>query len=93
MAELTRRLGRLRPAPENFLSPAELKAAREGRRSFLRTSLLAAGAAASTPADGATTRARSGHRQLAALDHQPGQSGRRTTLRLAVGASQRPAAS
>ena len=49
MAELTRRLGRLRPAPENFLSPADLEAAREGRRSFLRTSLLAAGAAAAAP--------------------------------------------
>ncbi|MDE0271647.1 MAG: sulfite dehydrogenase, partial [Gammaproteobacteria bacterium] len=49
MAELTRRLGRLRPAPENFLSEADLKAAREGRRRFLRTSLMAAGAAAGAP--------------------------------------------
>ena len=52
MAELTRRLGRLRPAPEDFLSDAELKAAREGRRRFLRTGLLAAGAAASLPVRG-----------------------------------------
>ena len=54
MAELRRRLGRLRPAPENFLSEADLKAAREGRRSFLRTSLLAAGAAASLPLNAQT---------------------------------------
>ena len=49
MAEITRRLGRLRPAPENFLSDADLRAARDGRRRFLGTSLLAVGAMAGAP--------------------------------------------
>lgn len=41
--------GRVRLAPENFLSAADLTAAQSGRRSFLRASVLMAGAAASAP--------------------------------------------
>jgi sulfane dehydrogenase subunit SoxC len=41
--------GRLRPAPENFLSEAQIQAVAAGRRDFLRKSFLAAGAALAAP--------------------------------------------
>lgn len=47
MSDLSTLLGRVRPAAENFLSAADLKAARSGRRNFLRAGMLAAGAAVS----------------------------------------------
>jgi sulfane dehydrogenase subunit SoxC len=45
MGDIVNQPGRLRPAPENFLSEDQLKAVAAGRRDFLRKSLLAAGAA------------------------------------------------
>ena len=42
-------LGRIRPAPDNFLRDADIKAYRSDRRSFLRSGLVVAGAAASAP--------------------------------------------
>ncbi len=41
--------GRLRPAPENFLSEDQVQAVGSGRRDFLRKSFLAAGAAMAAP--------------------------------------------
>ena len=41
--------GRLRPAPENFLSEEQIKAVGAGRRDFLRKSFIAAGAAMGAP--------------------------------------------
>ena len=41
--------GHIRPAPENFLSNADIEAYRSDRRSFLRSGLALAGAAASAP--------------------------------------------
>jgi sulfane dehydrogenase subunit SoxC len=41
--------GRLRPAPENFLSAEQITAVGSGRRDFLRKSFLAAGAALAAP--------------------------------------------
>jgi len=42
-------LGRLRPAPEHFLTDAEIMAVKAGRRDFLRTSLQVASAAMAAP--------------------------------------------
>ncbi|MGI9325189.1 MAG: sulfite dehydrogenase [Pseudomonadales bacterium] len=50
MSEFSKPLGRVRPTPENFLSEEDLRAARSGRRTFLRTALLAAATAASASA-------------------------------------------
>ena len=41
--------GRLRAAPENFLSEEQVKAVAAGRRDFLRKSFVAAGAALAAP--------------------------------------------
>ena len=50
MVDIVKQPGRLRRAPENFLSEAEIKAVGEGRRDFLRKSFLtAAGAAMAVP--------------------------------------------
>ena len=49
MGDIVNQPGRLRPAPENFLSEDQLKAVAAGRRDFLRKSLLAAGAAMAAP--------------------------------------------
>ena len=50
MVDIVKQPGRLRRAPENFLSEAEVKAVGEGRRDFLRKSFLtAAGAAMTAP--------------------------------------------
>jgi sulfane dehydrogenase subunit SoxC len=50
MVDIVKQPGRLRRAPENFLSEAEIKAVGEGRRDFLRRSFLtAAGAAMTAP--------------------------------------------
>jgi len=49
MSEFSNFPGRVRPAPEDFLSAADLTVAQSGRRSFLRASMLMAGAAASAP--------------------------------------------
>ena len=45
MKDIVKRPGRLRPAPENFLSDEQVKSVAAGRRDFLRKSFLAAGAA------------------------------------------------
>lgn len=44
------RLGRVRPAPENFLTDEDIQAVQEGRRDFLRKALLGASAAMLAPA-------------------------------------------
>ncbi len=49
MKDIIKRPGRLRPAPENFLSEEQVKAVASGRRDFLRKSFLAAGAAMAAP--------------------------------------------
>ena len=41
--------GRLRPAPENFLSEEQVKAVAAGRRDFLRKGFIAAGVALAAP--------------------------------------------
>ncbi|RKT59413.1 sulfur dehydrogenase subunit SoxC [Azonexus fungiphilus] len=49
MGDLSKQPGRLRPAPESFLSEAQVKAVAAGRRDFLRKSFIAAGAALAAP--------------------------------------------
>ena len=49
MVDSINKPGRLRPAPENFLSEEQIKAVGAGRRDFLRKSFLAAGAALAAP--------------------------------------------
>ena len=49
MSEIDKQPGRLRPAPENFLTEAQVEAVGAGRRDFLRKSFLAAGAALAAP--------------------------------------------
>lgn len=49
MSEMDKQPGRLRPAPENFLSEEQIREVAAGRRSFLRRSLMAAGAAFAAP--------------------------------------------
>lgn len=49
MMETKQQPGRLRPAPENFLTDAQVKDVASGRRDFLRRSFLAAGAAMAVP--------------------------------------------
>ena len=49
MGDMVKQPGRLRPAPENFLSEEQVKAVGSGRRDFLRKSFLAAGAALAAP--------------------------------------------
>lgn len=49
MKDIIKRPGRLRPAPESFLSEEQVKAVASGRRDFLRKSFLAAGAAMAAP--------------------------------------------
>ena len=49
MVDHVNRPGRLRPAPEHFLSEGQIKAVAAGRRDFLRKSFLAAGAALAAP--------------------------------------------
>ncbi|MFZ2266766.1 MAG: sulfite dehydrogenase [Azonexus sp.] len=49
MVDIVKQPGRLRPAPENFLSEDQVKAVGSGRRDFLRKSFLAAGAALAAP--------------------------------------------
>lgn len=49
MGDLSKQPGRLRPAPESFLSEAQVKAIAAGRRDFLRKSFIAAGAALAAP--------------------------------------------
>ena len=49
MVDSVNKPGRLRPAPENFLSEEQIKAVGAGRRDFLRKSFLAAGAALAAP--------------------------------------------
>jgi sulfane dehydrogenase subunit SoxC len=44
------RLGRIKPAPENFLSDEDIRSVKEGRRDFLRKAFVAAGAAVAAPA-------------------------------------------
>jgi len=46
MSDMTQRRGRLRPAPEGFLSPEQIREVETGRRGFLRRSLALAGGAA-----------------------------------------------
>jgi sulfane dehydrogenase subunit SoxC len=49
MVDSLNRPGRLRPAPENFLTEEQIGAVAAGRRDFLRKSVLAAGAALAAP--------------------------------------------
>ena len=49
MGDSYKQPGRLRPAPENFLSEEQIKAVGAGRRDFLRKSFMAAGAAIAAP--------------------------------------------
>ena len=49
MVDSTKQPGRLRPAPENFLTEDQVTAVGAGRRDFLRKSFLAAGAALAAP--------------------------------------------
>lgn len=49
MVDKVQQPGRLRPAPENFLSETQVEAVAAGRRDFLRKSFLAAGAVAAAP--------------------------------------------
>ncbi|PKO85178.1 MAG: sulfite dehydrogenase [Betaproteobacteria bacterium HGW-Betaproteobacteria-12] len=49
MSDLDKQPGRLRPAPENFLSEEQIREVAAGRRNFLRRSLMAAGAAVAAP--------------------------------------------
>ena len=49
MVDSVNRPGRLRPAPENFLTEEQIGAVAAGRRDFLRKSVLAAGAALAAP--------------------------------------------
>ncbi|MFN4324714.1 MAG: sulfite dehydrogenase [Azonexus sp.] len=49
MGDFSNQPGRLRPAPENFLTDEQVKAVGAGRRDFLRKSFLAAGAAMAAP--------------------------------------------
>ncbi len=50
MAMIDVRPGRVRPAPENFLTEAQIAAVKEGRRDFLRKAFLTASAAMAVPA-------------------------------------------
>jgi sulfane dehydrogenase subunit SoxC len=49
MGDLSKQPGRLRPAPESFLSEEQVKAVAAGRRDFLRKSFMVAGAAMAAP--------------------------------------------
>ncbi len=49
MSDLAKHPGRLLRAPENFLTEEQVKAVAAGRRSFLRKSFMAAGAAMAAP--------------------------------------------
>ena len=49
MVDRVQNPGRLRPAPENFLSEEQVKAVGAGRRDFLRKSFFAAGAVMAAP--------------------------------------------
>lgn len=50
MANSEFRLGRVRPAPENFLTDEHIQSVKEGRRDFLRKAFLGASAAMMAPA-------------------------------------------
>ncbi|QRM19833.1 sulfite dehydrogenase [Dechloromonas sp. TW-R-39-2] len=49
MVDIVKQPGRLKHAPENFLSEAQVKAVAAGRRDFLRKSFMAAGATLAMP--------------------------------------------
>lgn len=50
MAMIDARPGRVRPAPENFLTDEQIAAVKDGRRDFLRKAFLTASAAMAAPA-------------------------------------------
>ena len=50
MTNIDVRPGRIRPAPENFLTHEQIAAVKDGRRDFLRTAFVAASAAMAAPA-------------------------------------------
>ncbi|MBP8922033.1 MAG: sulfite dehydrogenase [Thauera sp.] len=50
MAMIDARPGRVRPAPENFLTDAQIAAVKDGRRDFLRKAFLTASATMAAPA-------------------------------------------
>ena len=50
MAMIDARPGRVRPAPENFLTDAQIAAVKDGRRDFLRKAFLTASVAMAAPA-------------------------------------------
>lgn len=68
MTEQSDRRGRIRPAPENFLTPAQIAEVRAGRRDFLRNAFLAAAGASAAPA---VLAAAAGNGDPAILDKQP----------------------
>ena len=61
--------GRLRRAPENFLDQQQIRAVQSGRRGFLRTAFLAAGAGAGLPALAQTASSTAGEKAI--LEPQP----------------------
>lgn len=68
MTEQSDRRGRIRQAPENFLTPAQIAEVRAGRRDFLRNAFLAAAGASAAPA---VLAAAAGNGDPAILDKQP----------------------
>jgi sulfane dehydrogenase subunit SoxC len=64
MADQPTQRGRVRPAPENFLTETDIIAVKEGRRDFLRNALLTASA---TLAGGASARAADGDPNILTL--------------------------
>ncbi len=73
MSDPITRPGRLRPAPENFLSAEQISEVKAGRRDFLRNSLLAASAAMLAPL---TARAGEGDPAILQLPEWSTTSGR-----------------
>jgi len=49
MGDISKQPGRLRPAPESFLTEEQVKSVAAGRRNFLRKSFMAAGAVMAAP--------------------------------------------
>ena len=82
MGDMVKQPGRLRPAPENFLSEEQVKAVGSGRRDFLRKSFLAAGAALAAPM--AARAASEGDINILGVDHLAGHASRYQPVRHAV---------
>ena len=74
MAMIDARPGRVRPAPDNFLTDAQIAAVKDGRRDFLRKAFLTASAAMApflvAPNDSTSTPAR----HVASAGEQPSEA-------------------